>query len=446
MHYDSFISDTTPLKNCYKLLPSEFLIFDLEKKNIKRFNYWQLNINENKKKQLNYDKIFIDKLTDSTKLHLRSDVPIALFLSGGLDSSTLACISRKKLNYQNLSAFNLKFKNETFNENLLAKDTASKLDLKLTTYNLEDIDFISELSKSINSIDEPLADLGYIAISYISNFVSKEGFKVVISGDGGDELLMGYEPFLKYWLFKLLNTSFIFSQSAKYISQVIPDSYNYMGFAHKMKIFCKAFGHPKLYCNSRWIASYLPEEIEKLLSSKENLNSQDIYDYVNNIIKSIKSKNDYDMLLIQYQKHFLSNLICNHTDKANMQYSIEARSPFLDTDLFDFTNTLPKSTKLKNNISKILLRNFLKKNLSNDTYKAPKHGFTVPMANWIKNELRSQILDVLNDSTITSTGFLNYQYLYKNVIKPHMDNHVNNHKKIWNIFVLVNWLKNNNLS
>ena len=68
------------------------------------------------------------------------------------------------------------------------------------------------------------------------------------------------------------------------------------------------------------------------------------------------------------------------------------------------------------------------------------------MANWIKNELRSQILDVLNDSTITSTGFLNYQYLYKNVIKPHMDNHVNNHKKIWNIFVLVNWLKNNNLS
>ena len=68
------------------------------------------------------------------------------------------------------------------------------------------------------------------------------------------------------------------------------------------------------------------------------------------------------------------------------------------------------------------------------------------MANWIQNELRSQILDVLNSSTVTSTGFLNYEYLYKNVIKPHMDNHSNNHKKIWNVFVLVNWLKNNNLS
>jgi len=445
LHYDSFIYNTTPVKDCYKLLPSEYLLFDIEKRNITRNYYWELNIDEKKNEFKDCSNIFIDKLENSTKLHLRSDVPIALFLSGGIDSTTLAYLAKKKLKCDNITAFNLKFKNETFNENILAQSTADKLSLNLKSYNLEDIDFISELNKSINKIDEPLADLGYIAISFISNFVSREGYKVVISGDGGDELLMGYEPFQKFWLYKLLNSTAVFSQSAKYISKLIPDSYDYMGFSHKMKIFCKALGHPKIYCNSRWISSFLPEEIRNLTISDEDLSNRNIYAYIEDIIKSIKSTNDYDILTIQYQRHFLSNLICNHTDKANMQYSIEARSPFLDPDLFNYTNMLPKKNILNKGTSKIILRNFLEKNLSNETFKSAKKGFTVPMANWIQNELRSQILDVLNKTTVNSIGFLNYEYLYKNVIKPHMDNQSNNHKKIWNIFVLVNWLKNNNL-
>ena len=163
------------------------------------------------------------------------------------------------------------------------------------------------------------------------------------------------------------------------------------------------------------------------------------------MVKSIDSTKDYDQLTIQYQKHFLTNLICNHTDKANMQYSIEARSPFLDPDLFDFTNNLPKALKLNNGISKLILRNFLRKNLKNHTYKYRKKGFTVPMATWIKNELRDMILDILNKNTLKNIGFLDYDYLYNKVIKPHMDNKSNNHKKIWNVFVLVNWLKNNQL-
>ena len=164
---------------------------------------------------------------------------VVVAMSGGVDSSTLACLSKKTLNNKNLSAFNLKFKNETFNENLLAVDTSKKLKLKLMTYNLEDTDFISGLSNNINNIDEPLADLGFIAISFISNFVSKDGYKVVISGDGGDELLMGYEPFQKYWLYKFINNFSIISGSIKYISSLIPDSYDYMGNTHKIKIFSK---------------------------------------------------------------------------------------------------------------------------------------------------------------------------------------------------------------
>ena len=450
LHYDSFVNSTTPLVNCYKLSPSEYLIFDIYKRNILQKNYWNLNITKKKDYPENYYNEFINKLTISTKQHLRSDVPIALYLSGGIDSSTLACISKKILNNENLNAFNLKFKNETFNENLLATDTAKKLKLKLTTYNLEDTDFISELCNNINNIDEPLADLGFIAISSISNLVSEEGYKVVISGDGGDELLMGYEPFQKFWLYQLINHLSILSKSIKYISALIPDSYGYMGISHKMKIFSKALGFPKMYSNTRWICSFLPEEVNDITNNEKFLKDNkllqnNIYSYISGIINSIDSDNEYDQLTIQYQKHYLSNLICNHTDKANMRYSVEARSPFLDPDLFNFSNNLPKSFKLNNGVSKLILRNFLKKTLKNSTFKTPKKGFTVPMAMWIKNELKNLILDTLNKDTLKNIGFLNYEYLYNNVIQPHMENKSNNHKKIWNVFVLVNWLKNNQL-
>ena len=345
LHYDSFVNNSTPIKNCYKLLPSEYLIYSIEDNSIVKDNYWKLNIKEEKNNKKDYQEIFIDKLTNSTKLHLRSDVPIALYLSGGIDSSTLACISKKVLKNNNISAFNLKFNNETFNENILAKQTADELGLNLKTYNLEDLDFISQIQNNLNNIDEPLADVGYVAVSLISNFVSKEGYKVVISGDGGDELLMGYEPFQKFWLYQLLNKSVFLSKLVKHLSKYAPDSFDYMGFGYKLKIFSKALGHPELHSNSRWISSFLPEEISKIaLSDKIEINNflsgNKVYSYITNIINNIESKDKIDQLTIQYQKHFLSNLICSHTDKANMQYSVEARSPFLDPDLFDFEKYL----------------------------------------------------------------------------------------------------------
>lgn len=444
LHYDSFVGDTTPINNCFKLLPSQFLIFDIVNRTIKKERYWDLNYQFKKDYNNNYYNNFIDKLTLSTKRHLRSDVPIGLYLSGGVDSSMLAYISKNILKNENIKAFNLKFKNETFNENLMAKDTAEKIGLDLKTFNLEDIDYISELENNINEMDEPLADLGYIAVSFISKFVSMEGYKVVISGDGGDELLMGYEPFQKFWIYKILNNLPSFSKTLKYISSLMPDSNDYMGTFHKIKIFTKAFDFPKKYANSSWICSFLPGEITKLRSG--TLSSSDIHDYISNIINSAESNDDYDQLLVQYQKHFLSNIICNHTDKANMRYSIEARSPFLDPELFNFTNKLPRKFKINARRSKLILRNFLKKNLKNSTFKNPKKGFTVPMAIWIKNDLKSLVLDTLSENTISRLGLFNYNYLYKEVIKPHLESNCNNHKKIWNIFILVNWLKNNKLA
>jgi asparagine synthase (glutamine-hydrolysing) len=447
LHYDSFVGETTPIDNCYKLLPSEYLIFNISNKTIQKKKYWDINIHSEKKKNENSENIFFQKLNNSVKIHLRSDVPIALYLSGGLDSSTLAHITKKTLAHNNISAFNLRFKESSFNEDIDARSTANKLNLKLNTFEIQDLDYISSIKKSIDDLDEPLGDLGYMAIYLISNFVSKEGYKVAISGDGGDELLMGYEPFQKYGLFKLLNSSTICSSLVKKISSFLKDDFNYMGLNHKIKIFSKALTYKNDHANTRWISAYMPEEIKDLFiedqNNFKNLETDNIYNYINSVNQSIKSDDDYDKLLAQYQKHFLTNLICSHTDKANMAHSIEARSPFLDHELFDYVNSLPKNFKRNKNFSKLPLRNYLKKNLDNDVYKNPKKGFTVPMAKWIQSEIKEMVLDILSQKNISRLNFINYDYLKKVVLEPHLKNKQNNHKKIWNIFVLVNWLNNN---
>ena len=118
--------------------------------------------------------------------------------------------------------------------------------------------------------------------------------------------------------------------------------------------------------NDKYPTPFIPGLLDLPIHCKSQLfgiisykiSNADIYRYIFNIVRSIDSSNDYDQLTIQYQKHFLTNLICNHTDKANMQHSVEARSPFLDPELFNFTNSLPQNLKLKNGTSKLILRNF----------------------------------------------------------------------------------------
>ena len=126
-----------------------------------------------------------------------------------------------------------------------------------------------------------------------------------------------------------------------------------------------------------------------------------------------------------------------------MQRSIEARSPFLDHELFDYTNRLPKNIKIKNNTSKIILRKFLKINLNNNTYKNAKKGFTVPIAYWLQNELKGVVIDSLSRNKIEKLNLFSYDYFQNSVMNPHLNGIKNNHKKICNLFVLMKWIDKN---
>ena len=128
-----------------------------------------------------------------------------------------------------------------------------------------------------------------------------------------------------------------------------------------------------------------------------------------------------------------------------MNFSIEARSPFLDKNLFEFVNNTKHHHLNKKNKAKKYLRSYLEKNNLGKVANAKKKGFTVPLAKWLKSSLKSEILDTLSEKNIKKLNFINYDFV-KNLIEDHINEKQNNYKKIWTLFVLVKWINKNNIS
>ena len=173
LHHDSFIGDQTPLKNVFKLEPSEYLIFNFDTKDLVKKKYWKINYG-NKNINDDFSDNFFQLFSNSVKNHFISDVPVALYLSGGLDSTSIATVAKKNLNIGDFKAFNLKFNNSTFDEDDLAGKVAKELDINFETFELENKNINSSVLSLIDSLDEPIADTGYLAVGLISEFIKKK--------------------------------------------------------------------------------------------------------------------------------------------------------------------------------------------------------------------------------------------------------------------------------
>tara|TARA_B100000767_G_scaffold108865_1_gene104333 strand:- start:5741 stop:7624 length:1884 start_codon:yes stop_codon:yes gene_type:complete len=443
LHYDAFVGDSTIIQNCFKLKPANYLIYDFKKQTLKISRYWKNNYQ--KKNSPFIQEEFESTFQNSSKIHLRSDVPIAIYLSGGIDSTSIACMSKKVLAYENLKAFTLKFGEKSYDEDIEAKDTANKLGIPIETVLIKEKEISHKISNLINKLDEPLADVGYISTGLIAEKLQQEKFKVVLSGDGGDELFGGYEPFLKLKYFNFLRKSFLSKKLINMFSKVLKDDFSYMHLAYKIEVFKKGFSSEDDFYNSRWLCSFLPEEINEILKEgdfKDKFITFKIYDYINEIIKETNSIDQYDKLLNQYQNYYLPDLICSHTDKANMIFSIEARSPFLDKDLFNLMNSVENKKKYNSKYSKIFLRNFLNKNgLLKSAKQIKKKGFAFPVAKLINTVLKEKIEKSFKKNNCLD-DIIDSKYIYK-YLDDHFEYRKNNFKKIWNLYVLNEWINFN---
>ena len=389
------------------ILPGHYVVYDSFKK--KQICYWHIN---NDKKRINNfsEKLLIKKIQnkflDSVDKHLISDRKVGLFLSGGTDSTALAYLMSKKINY-NLQTYTYGFTNDkTYSEYSVAEKTARKLKISNTAIDVTPRDITDNMEKLVNILESPFTSIRIFGIYKLYELAKKDGLKVIIEGDGGDELFGGYDyNFLFYALDSV--------KKNKKLNDFYELIFKFIRLKNKKKSF------------ERILMNYLitltfqngstSDGTPYVESSNFNLNylSQNIDEnfYIQKKIKSLNNLQNSQLLDI-YRLKLPRSL--KYKDRISMNFGIETRIPFLDHNLASFAFNIPNNYKIRDfntrYIFKKSITGLIKKKI---IFKKTKKSLADPQTSWLKNELK----DFVND-TFHSVFFKNIEiFNQKNVIK-----------------------------
>ena len=398
-------SQNTIYKNIYKVLPAEIIEINfIDKVEINSKKYWDIS-NKVDDKKFDLDEFF-SIFSESVELRLTADVPIATFLSGGLDSTSIV----KNMYEQNktINSFTVGTDSEKYDESKWANIVSEKYNTNHQSVNVPtnlNLDYVNSI---INLMDEPYADPSIVPSYIISNEISKH-YKVAISGDGGDELLGGYER-TKLSLKKL-------SKFDNYLSKAYKFYPSYFGTGSK---FLSKSSELQVKYNS------FLEDNNFLKLLKINTQDTDNYININNELDEYKS-----LILADYQ-FFLPDMMMYKVDRMSMANSLEVRSPFVDHKLIEYILS-HKSTYRKDNENKLLLKNYLLGDFNKDFVYRKKQGFVFDLESWIYKNL-----DYFYDYLLSSTKLKEFDLSALNLLKINKSRI--NSQRIWKLYVLEKFI------
>jgi asparagine synthase (glutamine-hydrolysing) len=439
-------------ENVHKLKPGYFLVLD-QKGNIEEFPYWKvedyfLKGKEEKDKWLNRSEEELAQeleeiLTESFKLRLVSDVPVGMFLSGGIDSSTVcALLSKEGIK---LKTFTIGFYEKEYNEAEYAKKVAEYLGTDHTELYCTSKEAFEIILKLPEIYDEPFGDSSAIP-TYLVSRLARAQVKVSLSADGGDEQFCGYNTYrlISERISKLSRIPFsgLLSMVLEFIhpdialklynafKPVLPKYTNFRDKFAKLRNVLKAEGVIEQYDLA---VSYFLEDDLKLLGT-EPLDKKCLNDwFLVDELDTLSSMMLFDL------KTYLPDDILVKVDRATMSVALEGREPFLDHKIVEWTSQLPVEFKYKNGVSKYLLRKVLYKYIPKELVERPKQGFGVPIYEWFKKELRELYMEYLNEERIKEEGLFNHLEV-KKLLDDYLSDRGVNHNKLWLLFVFERWM------
>jgi len=437
---DYIPSPRSIFKNIRKLPPAHYLIYKNKSISLKR--YWTLRFQDTKNiytKRRNFKQLS-ELLDRSIGNHLVSDVPIGVFLSGGLDSSYM--LSRVKQFYPSkVKTFSIGFAEPSFDESKYSKSVAAFLGTEHRHKYVGVKDVVEALSHISDCLDEPLGDGSLLPTYLLSNF-SRKNVTVALSGDGGDEIFAGYPTYVAHRLMKLYMAipRYMRRNLIEKIILRLPVSDDNFSFDFCAKRFVEGAYEPDIMeRHVAWMGSFNRNSRNQLLKGhfKDYVNERDY----GNISSAFIQNNDIDELsALQYFdiNTYLAEDLLVKADRVSMMNSQEIRVPYLDHELVEFVINLPLDLKMRYFRGKYILREKAAECLPRHIINRPKKGFGMPVSQWIKQGLKQYILDMLSESRIRREGFFNYEYI-KTILDDHFKNKVDNRKRIWTLFMFELW-------
>ena len=381
---------------------------------------------------------FDDLLRESVRLRLISDVPLGLFLSGGIDSSTVAYYMAQLSNGP-VHSFSIGFEDPSFDESAHARAVASHLGLDHHEEILDARQVCELLPQVADILDEPLADASIFPTYLLSRF-TRQHVTVALGGDGGDELLMGYETFQAHRLAQRLE---ILPRPLlglmRRVANALPTSLDNMSFDFRAKRLLNGMAYPGEIRPLMWITTFPPDKSSPLSSEAlEQLQEGDALAPSHDHLRRVSDRSVDDKVIYLYVKHYLQDDILVKVDRASMATSLEVRAPFLDVNVVEFLSSLPARYKLRRLTRKYLLRRLMRDRLPPGIADRPKKGFGIPLAKWFRSELRELLLETLDPQRLEREGIFNAAFVQR-LVEDHLAGRRDYRKELWTLTVFQLW-------
>ena len=402
--------------------------------------YWSVPAEVDKKKtEEDWVVEFREAMRRAVSSQMMADVPLGAFLSGGIDSSTVVAFM-SEASHRRVKTFSIGFSEASYDERGYARDVARLF----STEHVEEIikpDIATLFDRLIVHLDEPFADVSLFPTFLLSEVAARD-VKVVLSGDGGDELLAGYDWYLADEFARGLHR-FPGRKSLAVLSLIanrLPPTERKKGLVNKAKRFLSGATADSSLEHYRWLTHMAATEKECLYSASVNeaLSTSDATARVRELLGELKNQDLLNRQLFTDFKLFLADDILVKVDRMTMATSLEARAPFLDQQVVELAFQMPGSFKLRGTTRKHILKKAMKGILPDSILNRPKEGFSIPLKNWLKKELRPLMHELLSEERVRRRGLFKWSEVERRV-QEHLSGTENHAHQLFPLMVFERW-------
>lgn len=412
-------------------------------------SYWSLSYEKPVKSPSYQDAVseLRVRLEDTVSKRLVSDVPLGVFLSGGIDSSAVAAMMRKS-GADKIETFSIAFEEESFDESAHARKVAAHLNTEHHEETLSAESMVDLVGNIGRWFDEPVADPSILPTYVLSRF-TKERVTVALGGDGGDEVFAGYPTYTahkaaaKYAKIPKLMRRGMIEPAVR----ALPASDKNFSLEFKAKRFISAATLPLPDRHATWMAASRPDQVFHLVSSglREELGWSSVAQAADDLLEPTRQRDRQtdasewiNRVGWQDLSKYLRDIVLVKVDRASMAASLEVRAPFLDHTLVEWASQLPSEYLFHKGTTKRILKDAVRDMLPGGIVDRPKKGFGIPLAQWLRGPLKPLLLELTEEARIRDQGLLDPTAL-RALVESHLSGYSDERKALWPILTFQLW-------
>lgn len=393
------------------------------------------------------------RIAKAVERRLMADVPLGIFLSGGIDSSLVAWYAARLRPAAELDTFAIGFDDASFDESSHARTVARHLGTRHHERILSPDACLQLVPDLLGKLDQPLADASILPTWFLSKF-AREQVTVALGGDGGDEWFLGYPTFYAHHVGRLWDHLGMrpLQPAFEAMARHLPVSHGNLSLDFQIKRFLGGLRYDGGMRHVAWIGGLEPRQHARVLhpdlQARLSQLTRGVFPWTSEDLQTEISqtwhewralgRDDMDGLAALYARYYLGDGVLQKVDRASMLHSLEVRAPLLDPDVVQLARALPTRAKLRGRTTKIALRRLAEQKLPADIVRRPKKGFGVPLASWLRGPLKAWMTDQLTGETVRSSPHLNAQGIAA-VVDEHVRGKADHRKVLWALLCFVAW-------